>query len=470
MILGIDLGTTNTCVSIYKNNKATIIPIDSNLTIKSIVSFNDKLEYIIGMKNKDYPYSIQHIKRIMGKYYDDLDIKNDTTLPKYCVNHNNKPFIKINNTLFSPEQISSFILKYVKQKCRDTTKKTISKCVITVPAYFNNIQRKATHKACCLAGLEVIRIINEPTAASLAYYMSLQKEETILVYDMGGGTLDVSLLEIEDDVIDVIATSGDTHLGGADIDYMIMSYLLSKSTFKEGVDKLKECCLIKHRLNLEKYVITKCTKKCIIFTKKKFYNLMNSKLMTRMKQPIQKVLKDSKKSAIDIDSIVFIGGTTKNDFIKEEIMKLFPKSKRYDKIDPDLTVAMGASIQSNLIKNNQNKCLLLDVTPFSLGIHGSKNEMIRLINRNETLPISVTKRFTTTRDNQTQIDIKVFQGEHYYTSDCQYLGDFILKNIKKEKKNKKHIDITFNLDVNGVLHIIAHECNTENKSRLLLNI
>lgn len=470
MILGIDLGTTNTCISIYKDNKATIIPIDSNPTIQSIVSFNDKTEYIIGRTSKDYPYSIQHIKRIMGKQYKDLDIKNDTTLPRFIINHNNKPYIKINDTMFSPEQISSFILQFVKQKCEETLKEPISKCVITVPAYFNNTQRKATHQACCLAGLEVIRMINEPTSASLAYYMSLQKDETILVYDMGGGTLDVSLLEMEDDVIDVVATSGDTHLGGTDIDNMIMSYILSQTTFKMGFEPLKECCQIKHQLNQKKYVATKCTHKTIIFTKKKFCKLMNSKLMTRMKQPIQKVLHDSNKSNIDIDSVVFIGGSTKNDFIKQEIMTLFPTSKRYDDIDPDVTVAMGASIQSNLIKDKTNQCLLLDVTPFSLGVNGSKGEMIRLINRNETLPISVTKTFMTTQDDQTQIDIQVFQGEHYYTSDCQYLGEFSLYNIKKEKKNKTQIDITFNLDVNGVLHIIAHECNTKNTSKLLLQM
>ena len=481
MNIGIDLGTTNTCVSIYKNNKLISVPFhNGSYLLPSIVYYKTQSMYTVGTNPKNYPYKVKHIKRIIGKMYFELDIT-DNTLPNYLVEKDGKPYIKILNRLLSPETVSSHILLAAKKRTEEYMQENINKVVLTVPAYFNNFQRTSTKMAGKLASLDIIRIINEPTAAALCYYIDQKKNENIIVYDLGGGTLDVSLLEMEDDVIDVVATSGDSYLGGVDIDMLIYNHICKKLKLSDKEQSIEQKNFIfdyseKIKKELQTKVLSriKINNRPVFLLRKNLNKYISEFLHERLIKPVQMVLSDSKKSHTDINSIIFIGGSTRVSHIKDIICKLFPISNYYDKINPDITVAHGAGVQAHMLSSCVSlvlqEHLLIDVTSFSFGVMGNNNDMIRIINRNETIPISRTKTFTTTRDNQDKIDIKVYQGEDYYVSNCIFLGEFYLDGLPKARKYGVSIDITFNLNNDGILEIVAKESSTGFVSKLKINI
>ena len=476
MNIGIDLGTTNTCASIFKFGKPMCIPIDGKELLPSVVYYKTKNIFTVGSNPNKYPFEIRHIKRIIGKSYYELDIA-DKTLPQYITEHHGKPYIKINDDLLSPETVSSHILLKVKSEVQNCYDKKINQIVITVPAYFDNRQRLATKTACHLAGLKVSRVINEPTAASLCYYLN-KKNENIIVYDLGGGTLDVSLLEIDDDVLDVIATSGDTHLGGADIDMLIFKHISKRININQSHEEIQKILKIseswKIKLQTHRSIHQKVNNKPIFYTNKRLSSSIKKELSYRLKKPVHNVLHDSNIQPSNIQSVVFIGGSTRVSSIKKEISSMFPNSIAFDQIDPDKAVSFGASIQANMLSNNVStqlqEHLLIDITPFSLGVRGINNEMIRIINRNETIPVSKTRTFTTTKDKQNRIDIIVYQGEDFYVTNCVCLGEFYLNKLPTAKKSTLSIDITFNLNNDGILEIIAYERSSKVSANLKLKI
>lgn len=480
IILGIDLGTTNTVASYYKNNTFHLIPlIQKSPILPSTIQCLQHKHPIIG-KSINEENVIYNVKRIIGKSSNNVEltknmkIKEDGTL-----------IYNILDKEYTPEKMSSFVLSYVKSCAEKHLQKQIQQCVITVPAYFDNKQRLMTKKAAKLANLDVIRIINEPTAAAIAYNLQTQKNQNIIVYDLGGGTLDVSLLEIDDNVIEVIATSGNNHLGGCDIDRILYNYINTKS--KNNSKMIDPIILniakqMKHTISLNRSAKCKVNNRLIRITPFMFEHFCKS-FFQKAIAPITKVLNDSKYKPEDIHSIVLIGGSTRLPQISKMLKKMFPTTQIYNNIDPDTTVAIGAGIQGYTLSQKQNKMvpyskhkntlqelLLIDVTPFSIGVQGPNKTMIRVINRNSTIPLKVTKIFTTTRDDQTTITVTLFQGEYYFTHKCNKLGTFHLTDLPKQKAGLLQIEIIFSINCHGILHVEAIEKITKKKQSITLEI
>lgn len=464
-IFGIDLGTTHTCVSVY-NGSPTLLKIDNKELLKSIVSINKNTHQIDVGKElpSDTHVNISNIKRIIGQTHEELTLKK-IQFPSYLDKDLN---VCVNGKTFTPEEVTSMILKKVKSEIEKIM--PIKKVIITVPAYFHHRQRKATIRAAEMAGLQVVRIINEPTAAALAYNLQQKEDSQILVFDFGGGTLDISVLEVEDEAIEVISTSGNTFLGGIDIDQILEQYLFSEYERKNkeslfDTKKIREECKqkavhMKHGLSLHREFGVEINN-CRLSLKQWKFKYLCTSLLKSIQVPIQKALTDADYKPDDIDTVVLVGGSTRNYFIIPFLKRLFPKSTICNSIDPDKTVSVGACVQGYILENKDSNHLLLDVTPFSLGIAGINNKMIRLINRNSTIPVSVTKTFTTTVDNQDTIDVNVFEGERYLTTDCKHLCSFQLSGLPKHAKNHLQIDITFKLDISGLFYIQAVERTTK---------
>ena len=480
-IIGIDLGTTNSCVSVMEGGEPVVIPNNEGFrTTPSVVAFTKNNERLVGHPAKrqaitNSENTVYSIKRFMGRFHNEVS-KEMVEVPYTVVKgDNNTARVKIEDNIYSPPEISAMVLQKMKQTAEDYLGEKVTEAVVTVPAYFNDAQRQATKEAGVIAGLDVKRIINEPTAASLAYGLDKKKDEKIAVYDLGGGTFDISILEIGDGVFEVKSTSGDTHLGGDDFDQNVIEWLVDEYKKQEGVDlskdpmalqRLKEAAekakmelssTVQTEINLPFITATESGPKHLVvtLTRSKFEQLCDD-LFQRTVNPVKTALKDAKMSASDIDEVILVGGSTRIPKIQEMVKDLFGKEPHRG-VNPDEVVAIGAGIQGGVLAGDVKDVLLLDVTPLSLGIETLGGVFTKLIEANTTIPSKKSEIFSTAADNKTTVEIHVLQGEREMAVGNRTLGRFHLDGIPPAVRGIPQIEVTFDIDANGILGVTAKD-------------
>ncbi len=485
-IIGIDLGTTNSCVSIMEGGEAKVITNpEGGRTTPSIVAISDKGERLVGQIAKRQSITnpentVFGVKRLIGRKYDSPEVQKDVEVLPYKIERaeNGDVRIRLRGKHYSPAEISSYILANIKKAAEEHLGEKISDAVITVPAYFNDSQRQATKDAGKIAGLNVLRIINEPTAASLAYGLDKKAEGIIAVFDLGGGTFDISILEIGDSVFEVKATNGDTHLGGEDFDLRLIDYLADEFKKDQGLDlrndkmalqRLKEAAE-KAKMELSTSMETDVNLPFITadangpkhlnikITRAKLEALV-SDLLDKLEGPCKVAMKDAGLSASNVNEVILVGGMTRMPAVQERVKKIFGKEP--DKgVNPDEVVALGAAIQGGVLKGDVNDVLLLDVTPLSLGIETLGGVMTRLIEKNTTIPTNKSQVFSTAEDNQPAVTVHVLQGEREMASDNKTLGRFELVGIPPAPRGMPQIEVSFDIDANGIVNVSAKDLAT----------
>ena len=491
-VIGIDLGTTNSCVAVMEGKSPRVIENAEGMrTTPSIVAFTDDGERLVGQPAKRQAVTnpektIFAVKRLIGRRYDDPMVEKDKKLVPYKIAKasNGDAWVEEDGKTYSPSQISAFILQKMKETAEANLGQKVDQAVITVPAYFNDAQRQATKDAGKIAGLEVLRIINEPTAAALAYGLDKQKQGMIAVYDLGGGTFDVSILEIGDGVFEVKSTNGDTFLGGEDFDMRLVSYLADEFQKTQGIDlrrdklalqRLKEAAE-KAKIELSSTTQTEINLPFITadasgpkhltmkLTRAKFEALVDD-LVQKTVEPCRQALKDAGLSAAEINEVVLVGGMTRMPKVQEVVKQLFGKEP-HKGVNPDEVVAIGAAIQAGVLQGDVKDVLLLDVTPLSLGIETLGGVFTRLIDRNTTIPTKKSQVFSTAEDGQHAVTIRVFQGEREMATDNKMLGQFDLVGLPPAPRGVPQIEVTFDIDANGIVNVSAKDKGTGKEQQI----
>ncbi|MDD4556093.1 MAG: molecular chaperone DnaK [Alphaproteobacteria bacterium] len=490
-VIGIDLGTTNSCFAVMEGGEARVLENSEGArTTPSMVAFTDT-ETLVGFPAKRQAVTnpentLFAIKRLIGRRFDSAEVKKDKELVPYKIvsGDNGDAWVEAKNTKYAPSQVSAIVLQKIKEYAESYLGEKIEKAVITVPAYFNDSQRQATKDAGKIAGLEVLRIINEPTAAALAYGMDKQKSGTIAVYDLGGGTFDISILEIGDGVFEVKSTNGDTFLGGEDFDQTIVNYLADEFKKESGIDlkndrlalqRLKEAAE-KAKIELSSTTQTDVNLPFITadatgpkhlnikMTRAKLESLVDS-LIERTVAPCKKAMEDAGLKASEISEVILVGGMTRMPKVQEKVKEIFGKEP-HKGVNPDEVVAVGAAIQGGVLMGDVKDVLLLDVTPLSLGIETLGGVFTRLIDRNTTIPTRKSQVFSTAEDGQTAVTIRVFQGEREMAVDNKLLGQFDLIGIPAAPRGMPQIEVTFDIDANGIVNVSAKDKATNKEQAI----
>ena len=491
-IIGIDLGTTNSVVAVMEGGQPAVIPNqEGGRTTPSVVAFTKSGERLAGQVAKRQAVTnpentIYSIKRFMGRRYNEVSEEMKLVPYKVVSGDNGDVRIEIQGKKYSPPEISAMILTKLKEAAEAYLGEKVTKAVITVPAYFNDAQRQATKDAGQIAGLEVMRIINEPTAAALAYGLDKKKDETIAVYDFGGGTFDISILEVGDGVVEVKSTNGDTHLGGDNIDQRIIDWLITEFKKEQGVDvskdqmalqRLKEAAekakielstLLETEINLPFLTADASGPKhlTIKLTRARFEQMV-SDILERAVGPCKQAMQDAGVTPQDIDEVVLVGGSTRIPKVQQMVRDLFGKEPNKS-VNPDEVVAIGAAVQGGVLGGEVKDVLLLDVTPLSLGIETLGGVFTKLIERNTTIPTRKSETFSTAADNQTSVEIKVYQGERSMARDNRMLGVFQLVGIPPAPRGIPQVEVTFDIDANGILNVVAKDRATNNEQKITI--
>ncbi len=494
-VIGIDLGTTNSCVAIVENGQPSVIPNAGGYkTTPSMFAVTQDGKRLVGHLAKrqaitNAKATIFAAKRLIGRRFDDPEVQRSIDLSPYEIvrGPNDDPRIQVGDKVFTCPEISSIILREMKRVAEEYVGEPVQEAVITVPAYFNDTQRQCTKDAGRIAGLEVLRIINEPTAAGLAYGFGRRKEEKIAVYDLGGGTFDISIIEMGDGVLEVLATAGDTFLGGEDFDRRIVNHLIEIFLRTDGIDLRQDTMALqrlkdaaeKAKCDLSQRETTEINLPFIAsdangprhlsieLTRDTLENLVGDVVNGTLKA-VEHCLNDAGLSPDQIDQVILVGGQTRTPLVQKTVSEFFGK-RPHKGVNPDEVVAVGAAIQGEALVSDDDSLLLLDVTPLSLGIATFGGHFAKLIERNTTVPVRKSHIFTTTRDDQTAVKIRVLQGESEQAADNDLLGEFVLTGIRQAKKGEPEIDVAFDIDANGIVSVSARDLQTGKEQSITVN-